>query len=278
MIIGGPKAVVPEYEKVLESLGVPRTRIWGETRVETSKAVVQYLLKDYPDIFKRVNIVIIHGWDLPGIVKAKKMKYSIPIFVSQNTTEIPKIPSSKITIIESPYSMAIMARFRKYLQNATYIEVEITPAIANEAIKRAEITIIRAEKILGEPNPELPSPVNLLDQAKRLLGMAKIQFERGNYQKAYILSLQAKLLAEKVILLANISPKSPGIEIQVELRMLQIVTSRLEKLGYDVSEVKDLLNKAQEALKAGRIAEAIQYINKAKKKLREIRTKQWRGR
>lgn len=107
-------------------------------------------------------------------------------------------------------------------------------------------------KYYGKTNPELPSPVNLLDQAKRLLGMAKIQFERGNYQKAYILSLQAKLLAEKVILLANISPKSPGIEIQVELRMLQIVTSRLEKLGYDVSEVKDLLNKAQEALKAGR--------------------------
>ncbi|MDK2868928.1 MAG: hypothetical protein PWP39_163 [Pyrococcus sp.] len=278
MIIGGPKAVVPEYEKFLENLGIPKTRIWGETRVETSRAVVQYLLKDYPSIFKRANIVIIHGWDLPAIVKAKQMKYSIPIFVSQNVTDIPTIPSNKTIIIESPYSMAIMVRFRKYLQNVTYIKAEITPAIANEAIERAEIIIKRAEKMLEEPSPKLPSSISLLDQAKRLLEMAKLKFESDNYQEAYILSLRAKLLAEKAIVLSQMSPKAPGIEIQIELRMLQIVASRLEKLGYDVSEVKALLNKAQEALKAGKISETIQYMNKAKEKLREIRTHQWRRR
>ncbi|AFK23131.1 cell wall-binding repeat-containing protein [Pyrococcus sp. ST04] len=274
IIIGGPKAVSPQYYDALQSLGISYTPIWGKDRVETSEKVIEFLMKDYPQLFSNVTLVIVYGWDLSGIARLRhlKDKHVIPLFVSKNTNV--SINASNILIIETPFSEKFMFRYKEMFHHAPIIKANITPEVANESIKNAEIALERAERII-ERNVTSPLVSRLLDKAEDLLNKAKEKFSAGNYVEAYVLALHSKWLAERALSISLTSAYHITIsaerKLTMELRLLWTVTLRLEKAGYNVDTIKELLQKAQEALKNRDYVTASRYLEEAKDLLRKIR-------
>ncbi|AEF97051.1 PKD domain-containing protein [Methanotorris igneus] len=61
IIVGGPVAVSNEVESQLKKMGVKTKRIYGDTRIETSIAVFNDLIKKRPELTK--NIIIAEGFN-----------------------------------------------------------------------------------------------------------------------------------------------------------------------------------------------------------------------
>ncbi|AEC51180.1 hypothetical protein PNA2_0262 [Pyrococcus sp. NA2] len=272
LIIGGPKAVNPQYESDLQALGIPYTRKWGETRVETALAVLEFIKKDYPGLFKDVKLAVVYGWDLAGILELRKLMRKqnvIPVYVSRNSTKIPITWNDKVIIVETPLSINILRKLR--IPNPVIVRANITADVAKDAIERAEVAIERAKRVIELTRFHVG---NMLESATRLLNMAKDAYSHGNYLRAYNYANLARLQAERIIsmglLLRPGLKLPPRLEVQMQLRFLKMLVMRLESQGVNVRQVRELISKAEEALRRGDISTAMDYIRKAKEMLKYV--------
>jgi len=61
IIIGGPKAVLPDYEEKLKELGIKYKRLWGETRIETAQKVYEWMFENGVKIDG--DVIFVNAWD-----------------------------------------------------------------------------------------------------------------------------------------------------------------------------------------------------------------------
>ncbi|RLF91219.1 cell wall-binding repeat-containing protein [Thermococci archaeon] len=271
LIIGGPMAVPEEYEKDLEDLGIPHTRLYGSTRVETAQVVINWIKKDYPDLFKDIKFAVVYGWDFGAIMKVRSMKGVIPIFIGYNPVNI-TIPEEDVVAIMSRDSEEIMEKITGKFRVRSRMRVVITQEVAKETIEESSIVISRAEEVLREVESIGSMGARawvFLDAAKGYLKKAKSSYEEGDYIKAYEYAKNAKIRAERAIVLARAGEKGPGLEISRRIKMLEITVIRLKARGIDVSNILPLIEKAKSALESGNVGEAMNYVEMAMKLIRE---------
>ncbi|CAB49420.1 cell wall-binding repeat-containing protein [Pyrococcus abyssi] len=281
LIIGGPKAVSPQYEEDFQSLGISYVRRWGETRVETAISVIKFLKKDYPWLFKNAKLALVYGWDLAGIHKVRelmKRENVIPIYLSRNSSSVPINWSGRFIVVETPFSAGIFKKIR--IPNPIIVKANVTKEITWDAIERAEKAIIRAKRIIELT--DIPQEKRL-EIANRLLSKAKEAYSTGDYIRAYNLANAARSIADSIVSMGMFSKpriRLPmKLQIQMQLRLLKMLTMRLESQGIDVKPVKELIAKAEDALKRGDLNEAMKYLNEAKELIRQIHRGRvgWRG-
>ena len=279
LIIGGPKAVSPQYEVDLQSVGIPYVRRWGATRVETATSVINFIRKDYPHLFKGVKLVVVYGWDLAGLSKLRELMREnnvIPVYISNNSTNVPVNWSGKLIVIETPFSKNIIRRLHLY--GPIIVKANVTREVAEEAIEKAERAIKRAEVISRLSGLSLG-----LESAYKFLGIAKEAYSQGDYLKAYNFANLARAKAERIIatgIFAKPRVKMPPkLELQIQIKFLKLLTMRLEAQGVDVRGVKELIARAEDALNQGNISLAIKYVNEARELLRYIHRGRegWKG-
>jgi len=117
-----------------------------------------------------------------------------------------------------------------------------------------------------------------VEELSQLIEEANQSLQSGDYTKAYQLALKLQVLSEFTLRdarleLINALKLSGRLSLELELKKLQLQLSILEEAGVDVSAVREILDKAGEALKAGNYSVARVLLRDARKALRELYVK-----
>ncbi|EHR78197.1 hypothetical protein OCC_04063 [Thermococcus litoralis DSM 5473] len=283
LIIGGPAAVPKTYEDDLNEMGISWVRIWGKDRYETNIQVLQYVLKNYPELLENVKIAIAHGRDI-GAIKKVELEKAFPIYVDINRTEnqtqiLATIKVTSVVIIKTPYSENITERVRNEIRNRvrasiTEEQANISAETAWEAIEIAENKTSLATALLENSTTKLPAAEKLLELANKEIEKAKEAYESGKYGEAYGQAIAAKAHAEAVIRMASekiqiMMKTNQTLRIKIRIEKLGGIIERFESIGLNVTEEKGLLEKAKEAYEKGSYKEAEQLIEQLRNMLKE---------
>lgn len=287
IIIGGPVAVPEEYPKDLESFGIPYERWYGETRYETNLAVIKMLKEEFREAFEEIKYaIIVNGRDAIAIEAYSTRLLSE--FFSDGTdgksililTDVEKADETiqaldeLNSLVEVKYAATysgtinlkpmfplnddlISSYLKKRFGSDYYPSMDMLAPYSTavyQLLVNVQNKTNRAEKLLD--GLQIPDARKKLDEAKKFMTLAWAQYKEGNYAMAYELAMKANFDADFVISrsyseINTIYQGSAKLQMTREILQLEIMVNVLQKKGYDVTEIKALIEQAKEALNKG---------------------------
>ncbi|WP_297553048.1 cell wall-binding repeat-containing protein, partial [Thermococcus sp.] len=284
IIVGGPCAVVDEYITDLEEYNITVYRWWGANRYETNLAVMGNASKLLGIKFN--STVVVAGNDSLAIQTAFKLALknrALILYVNHSTnvtTLIKRFKVNNTVVVRGRASEKVMENLAKGLEKCNCTVKEVRANVTREHVERileqVRERLLKVEEIANMTNStELMERVEELSQ---LIEEANQSLQSGDYTKAYQLALKLQVLSEFTLRdarleLINALKLSGRLSLELELKKLQLQLSILEEAGVDVSAVREILDKAGEALKAGNYSVARVLLRDARKALRELYVK-----
>ncbi len=292
IIIGGPAAVLADYETALSEYTI--TRIAGATREETSGEV----LKHFKNEFKNRKVVLAHGYDPEGIKSAlqrAKEHGGIVLFVGKDRVSdevgeaINETETEDVDMVAAPN------------MNKTKIKEKIwerTQARINETVEenvkeRAELRITKTAELLEEMEAGIAELEvgrgaigTLAEKTREHLRLANEAFEAEKYGEAFGHAVAAGSKAENTMRLAKKvnALEGKGKDVTEVTRKIKSATLEWRKLvrimnrlsaETDVSEVLEeaeaKLEAAQSSADESDSASAMTYLDEANGLLSQVR-------
>jgi putative cell wall-binding protein len=285
-IIGGPVAVVPDYETQLDFATI--IRISGKDRYATAAATLEQFQAD----FKGKGIIVVNGHDIPGIVKAKiKAKNTGAILLYIKAEGIPEevedaldlSGDEEIEIISSPdmdvdeIDRKIKLRARLHVKPVDRLNETARRERALEQINRTRGMIESAELAIEEHNATEVA-LKLLKEAEEHFANAEEAFENGNYGRAFGQAVAAANLAKNAIRAAEHEgegksrPEAAKEAIRSAQHAIEKAEEELSELSYPapaaermLDEAKEHLEIAEEAYKSDEFGSAYAHAKVAKR-------------
>ncbi|WP_297548636.1 cell wall-binding repeat 2 family protein [Thermococcus sp.] len=281
IIIGGPEAVVDEYVTDLQEYNITVYRWWGANRYETDLAVIGNASKLFGIKFNAS--VVVAGNDSLAIQTALKLAVenrAMIIYVNQSTNVsklMERFQVREMVMVQSKASEKIMEKVEKELQKcncrAERVQANVTKEQVEQIMEQVRERLMAVEEIANMTNS-----TQLMEQVREMLQlMEKVNqsLQAGNVTEAYVLALQLQARSEFALKNAHMDFKMAvksreKFALEMELEKLEAQVEVLEKAGVNVSTVKTILDKAEEAIKAGNYSVAKVLLKEAKKALHEL--------
>ena len=281
IIIGGPEAVVDEYVADLEEYNVTVYRWWGTNRYETNLAVIGNASKLFGIKFNAS--VVVAGNDSLAIQTALKLAIenrAMIIYVNQSTNVsklMERFQVREMVMVQSKASKKVMEKVEKELRKcncrAERVQANVTKEQVEQIMEQVRERLMAVEEIANMTNS-----TQLREQVKEMLQlMEKVNqsLQAGNVTEAYALALQLQVKSEFALKNAHMEFKMAvksreGLKLRIELEKLEAQVEVLEKAGVNVSTVKTILDKAEEAIEAGNYSVAKVLLKEARKVLHEL--------
>lgn len=288
VIIGGPAAVVSEYEDLLADYNI--TRLSGADRKETSAAVLRHFKND----FRGRRLALAYGWDSDGIQEAlrrAKANKGIVLFADQDDvpTEVlealNETNTTEVDVVLSPDTneTRIRSRINRTRSRVADIVRGNDTERANHMIARAAQTIEQLDRALAEINVTKQALVRLSREAHAKLNESKKAYGEGKYGRAFGQAVAANSIAENAMRMARklhsfedrrgiaevkgkIVARYQNI-LQTVLRLEKVIA--LEKVTLPanssalLSEAREHLRLARVAMEANDFGEAVLHLDKA---------------
>ncbi|MDK2790537.1 MAG: hypothetical protein PWP15_1044 [Methanothermococcus sp.] len=192
IIIGGPVAVPVEYEEALNESNVSIERLYGPTRYETNKRI----LERFKEQLKNRKIVIVYGED--GEITVEN---NVTVVLSNGTNitidedELEELNTSEVVIVENPMlnKNLIMNRFknRGFNVSTKAMPQEVLKKIVEKRLDRLESKVQRLKglPISAQEETSIAELEQNLEEIQTLI-------DNGEYQEAYKL----EIITERMIL------------------------------------------------------------------------------
>ncbi|WP_297464619.1 cell wall-binding repeat 2 family protein [Thermococcus sp.] len=281
IIIGGPMAIVDEYVRDLEEYNITVYRWWGANRYETDLAVIDNASKLFGIKFNAS--VVVAGNDSLAIQTALKLAVenrAMIIYVNQSTNVsklMERFRVRKMVMVQSKASEKVMEKVEKELQKCNCRAERVQANVSREQVERI-MEQVRERLIAVEEIANMTNSTQLMEQVREMFQlMEKVNqsLQAGNVTEAYVLALRLQVRSEFALKNAHMEFKMTvksreELKLRIELEKLEAQVEVLEKAGIDVSTVKTILDRVEEAIKAGNYSVAKVLIKEAKKALHEL--------
>ncbi|NJE01608.1 hypothetical protein [Thermococcus sp. JdF3] len=288
IIIGGPVAIPEDYTGDLDDFGIPYERWYGETRYETNLAVIDGLKKEFPEAFEGIETVVIangrDGLALREYTRTVKIgpsgTHGRPILIltdggkaNETLEALAKFSGLKGVVYMTtsdggeplfPLNQAEVLGFaRERFGNDIGTEEKATspgPRDTLEVLTAVQNKTDRAEKLLD--GLQIPAARRKLEAARGLLEEAWSAYNAGDYSRAYLLAIRAGgeadfVIARTYVEIRTVYQGSAEVRLQRRLSQLEVMVNVLRAKGYDVDEIENLLQQAEDALLKGDYSEVI---------------------
>jgi len=283
IIIGGPDAVVSEYVTDLEEYNITVCRWWGANRYETNLAVIGNATITFGLKFN--SSVIAPGNDSLAIRTALQLalqERAMLVYVNSSTNVTKLMEQFRVRnaiMVQSRVSERVMERVARELEacNCTVREVQanVTKDDVKRLLEQVRERVMAIEEIANATNSTV-----LREQVREMLQLmerANQSLQAGNVTGAYALALKLQVKSEfalknSMMELRRAMQKDGRLALEMELKKLRAQMAVLERAGVDVSEVREMLDRAEEALKAGNTSVARVLLKDAKKALQGLYT------
>lgn len=297
-IIGGPAAVVADYEEQLADYNI--TRLSGDTRMETSAAVLEH----FESVFAGRKIIVVYGGDEEGIQEAlqkAKAEKGMVLFVGEEdvSPEIEEaLNEANVSEIEAVLSPNVNeTNIKAKIENRTRARIkEIVRGNATEKaarmIAKAEQRIADMDRALDEVNVTKTALAKLSNGAHEKLEEAKLAFIEANYGRAFGHAVAANSMAENVLRMAkklhSLEERGAGREVvkarivaryknllRTALRLDKVI--ELEKVTLPeegrvlLLEIREELRLSRLAMEAGEFGGAINHIERAEQGIARLK-------
>ncbi|WP_297474759.1 hypothetical protein [Thermococcus sp.] len=271
IIIGGPAAVPEQYVSDLKELNITVERWWGKNRYGTDVAVIGNATVKLHLKFNG-SAVIAPGNDSAAIMEAfmKAIKCHGVIIYANATTDPVRIMGRlrirpiNITVVYTPVTRGATIRVLERLQLGSPMRVEkvsvnVTREMALDAIATAKERVAYAEKLLAnatlKPREKLMVE-KTLNESEKLLQRAEEALNNGQYGKAYGLAIAAEAHADFAVRIASEGWRArlrvdPGMGLRMGLVRIEAQLMIMQKAGINVTQIKPLVEKLEEAIKEG---------------------------
>ena len=281
IIIGGPMAIVDEYVRDLEEYNITVYRWWGTNRYETDLAVIGNASKLFGIKFNAS--VVVAGNDSLAIQTALKLAIqnrAMIIYVNQSTNVsklMERFQVRETVMVQSRASEKVMEKVEKELQKCNCRAERVQANVSREQVERI-MEQVRERLMAVEEIANMTNSTQLREQVREMLQlMEKVNqsLQAGNVTEAYVLALHLQVRSEFALKNAHMEFKMTvksreKFALEMELEKLEVQVEVLEKAGIDVSTVKTILDRVEEAIKAGNYSVAKVLIKEAKKALHEL--------
>lgn len=290
VIIGGPAAVLADYENLLADYNI--TRVAGATRKETSAAV----LKHFKSEFRGRRLALAYGGDEDGIQEAlrrAKAKRGMVLFVDPDDVPeeveeaINEVNASEVDVVLSPDSNETRIRDKIERRTRARINESVRGNVSERAdsmIRRAAQRVEEMDRVLAEVNVTKQALTRLSQETHAKLDDARNAYSEANYGRAFGHAVVANSMAENVLRMAkklrsfeDKDATAPRVKAKLADRYKNLLNTvlRLEKVmateRVDIPEgTRLLLSEANEHLKLARQAaednefgEAVLHLDKA---------------
>ena len=281
IIIGGPEAVVDEYVTDLQEYNITVYRWWGTNRYETDLAVIGNASKLFGIKFNAS--VVVAGNDSLAIRTALKLAIqnrAMIIYVNQSTNVsklMERFQVRETVMVQSRASEKVMEKVEKELQKCNCRAERVQANVSREQVERI-MEQVRERLMTVEEIANMTNSTQLMEQVREMLQlMEKVNqsLQAGNVTEAYVLALRLQVRSEFALKNAHMEFKMAvksreELKLRIELEKLEAQVAVLEKTGIDVSTVKTILDRVEEAIEAGNYSVAKVLIKEAKKALHEL--------
>lgn len=269
VIIGGPDAVLEQYETDLMDLNTTVERWWGPNRYGTNLAVIGNATATLGLRFED-EVFVAPGNDTAAIRVAIRRAAGVHgVVVYTNGTGEPSrvlrrlgIKPWKVVVVISPLTEGILGKFRAgggCNASVTEVKVNVTAETALGVINMSRERIRLAKELLA--NVTLPPQLErtaerMLLLAERELNASVRAYEKGNYGRAYGLAMASKSHAEFVIKIASREWRmkvrfDPAMRYRVFLNRVEIQLQLMESAGINVTELRELVEALRQAVEKG---------------------------
>ena len=272
IIIGGSVAVPEQYVSDLQSLNITVERWWGENRYGTDVAVIGNATVKLHLKFQG-NAIIAPGNDSAAIKKAftEAVKtHGIIIYVNSTTDPVRimgmfKITPRNITIVHTAVMNGTMRKILQKIKRDSStvkikeVDVNITKEMALNAINKTKERIEYAQKLLTNAtlkSNEKRMVERMLNASEEELQRAEKAFNEGKYGEAYGLAIAADAHADFIVRVASGNWQErlrldPAMGLRMGLVRTEAQLMIMQKAGINVTQLKILVEKLDQAIKNG---------------------------
>jgi len=292
IMIGGPAAVVADYETALADYTI--TRIAGATREETSGEV----LKHFSNEFKNRKVVLAHGYDPEGVKSAlqrAKEHGGIVLFIGKDRVSdevseaINGTGTEDLDVVLAPNMNG--TKIKEKIKEKTKARVNQTveeDARERAGARLAEVTGLLEEldAALAELEVDRGAIGTQNDRAREHFKLANEAFNAENYGEAFGQAVaacsnaeNALRLTKKVNALENKGKDKTKVTLQIrkaddDREKLARIMNRLSNatdVGKALEEAEAKLEAAQNSADEGDSATAMTYLDEANELLSRVR-------
>ena len=170
-----------------------------------------------------------------------------------------------------------MEKVEKELQKCNCRAERVQANVSREQVERI-MEQVRERLIAVEEIANMTNSTQLMEQVREMFQlMEKVNqsLQAGNVTEAYVLALRLQVRSEFALKNAYMEFKMAvksreELKLRIELEKLEAQVAVLEKAGIDVSTVKTILDRVEEAIEAGNYSVAKVLLKEAKKALHEL--------
>lgn len=281
IIIGGPDAVVSQYAADLEEYNITVYRWWGANRYETDLAVIENASAMFGINFN--GSVMVAGNDTAAMKLALKLALqnrSMIVYVNASTNAtalMEKLQIRNTVMVQTQASEKIMEKIKEELREcncqAKEIEANVSASETLMLMEKLQERIAAIEEIANLTNStQLKEELQAIE---KLMEQANSSLQAGNYTEAYQLMLKLQVQTEMLLKLSHKEMEfalkdHQEIGLEREYLKLEAQVEVLAKLGYNVTNITQVMEQLKEAIQNGDYKEAKKLIKEVKFMIKEI--------
>ncbi|WP_457751396.1 cell wall-binding repeat-containing protein [Thermococcus sp.] len=281
IIIGGPDAVVSQYAADLEEYNITVYRWWGANRYDTDLAVIGNATKMFGINFN--GSVMVAGNDSAAMKLALKLALqnrSMIVYVNASTNAtalMEKLQIRNTVMVQTQASEKIMEKIKEELREcncqAREIEANVSASETLMLMEKLQERIAAVEEIANLTNStQLKEELQAIE---KLMKQANSSLQAGNYTEAYQLMLKLQVQTEMLLKLSHKEMEfalkdHQEIGLEREYLKLEAQVEALAKLGYNVTNITQVMEQLKEAIQNGDYKEAKKLIKEVKFMIKEI--------
>ncbi len=280
IIIGGPDAVVSQYVSDLEEYNITVYRWWGANRYETDLAVLLNASSMFGIKFN--GSVMVAGNDTAAMRLALKLALqnrSMIVYVNASTNAtalMKKLQIRNAVMVQTKSSEKVMEKIREELRECNCQAKEVRANVsANETLmlmKKLQERIRTIEEIANMTNStELKEGLQLIE---KLMEGVNSSIKSGNYTEAYQLMLKLQTQTEMLLKLSHKEMEfalkdHQALALEREYLKLEAQVQVLAELGYNVTNITQVMEQLKEAIQNRDYKEAKVLIKEVKIMIKE---------
>ena len=280
IIIGGPDAVVSQYVADLEEYNITVYRWWGANRYETDLAVIENASALFGMKFS--GGIMVAGNDSAAMKLALKLAIqnrSMLLYVNASTNAtalMERLQIRNTVMVQTKASEKIMEKIKEELKEcncqAREIQANVSASETLMLMEKLQERITAIEKIANTTNStQLKEQLQLLE---KVMEQVNASIGAGNYTEAYQLMLKLQVQTEMLLKLSHkemeFALKShQELALEREYEKLEAQVQVLEQLGYNVTNITQVMEQLKEAIQNGDYKEAKKLIKEVKFLIKE---------